>query len=323
MKRLGVFGFAVLAMLLSAPAWALSPRTFVSATRGADQGPCPVQWPCLTVNYAISQTASGGEVVVSDSGSYAPFTVSKAVTVEAAPGVYAGITVSSGDGITVNVGANDAVTLRGLTINGQGGNNGITLNSAAALHVEKCVITGMANDGILANDTFAYANPATGLVFVNDTIAMTNKYAGIEVDYGKASIDRVRLENNNETGLYVEGGTVSISNSVASGNISFVGETTFGIEAYSGPGFPSEVNVENCLIANNPGAGIISTAFPGGVSTVRVSNSTVTDNGIGLSNGLSGFGPIVFSATLLSRGNNTVQGNGAPTSGTIGSFSPL
>jgi hypothetical protein len=49
-----------------------------------------------------------------------------------------------------------------------------------------------------------------------------------------------------------------------------------------------------------------------GVATVRVSNSTVTDNQFGLSQ----TGP----AVLLSRGNNTVEGNGANTLGTIGSY---
>jgi hypothetical protein len=46
---------------------------------------------------------------------------------------------------------------------------------------------------------------------------------------------------------------------------------------------------------------------------LRVSNSTVTNNGTGLSQG----GP---GGVLLSRGNNTVEGNGTDTSRTIGSY---
>ena len=54
----------------------------------------------------------------------------------------------SGDGITINAGATDTVVLRGLTINGQGGANGITINNALTVHVENCVIANMGDKGI-------------------------------------------------------------------------------------------------------------------------------------------------------------------------------
>jgi hypothetical protein len=63
-----------------------------------------------------------------------------------------------------------------------------------------------------------------------------------------------------------------------------------------------ELNIENCLAANNNNG--IASVTDG--STVRVSNTTVTDNVTGLAAG---------NGMLLSRGNNTVQGNG-----THGSF---
>ena len=51
------------------------------------------------------------------------------------------------------------------------------------------------------------------------------------------------------------------------------------------------------------------------VRTDRVSNSTITNNTVGLAN--RGFGGL-----LLSRGNNTLEGNGSATAGTIGTFTP-
>jgi hypothetical protein len=66
-------------------------------------------------------------------------------------------------------------------------------------------------------------------------------------------------------------------------------------------------------VANNGLDGIASTSNANGVTTVRVSNSTVTGNSIGLHNTGS-------PAALLSRGNNTVEGNGMDTSGTIASY---
>ncbi len=61
------------------------------------------------------------------------------------------------------------------------------------------------------------------------------------------------------------------------------------------------MNVENCLVTNNGGTGIFSYQN-GGTTTVRVSNTTVTDNATGVAN---------FVGQILSRGNNTVEGNGA------------
>jgi hypothetical protein len=65
-------------------------------------------------------------------------------------------------------------------------------------------------------------------------------------------------------------------------------------------------------VANSTGVGIFVRALGGGSATVRLSNSTVTDNQIGLWEQSPGL--------LLSRGNNTVEGNGTNTMGTIGSY---
>jgi hypothetical protein len=46
--------------------------------------------------------------------------------------------------------------------------------------------------------------------------------------------------------------------------------------------------------------------------TARISNSVVSDNGTGLSQ--------LGTSMLLSRGNNTIEGNTTNTVGTIGSY---
>jgi hypothetical protein len=61
---------------------------------------------------------------------------------------------------------------------------------------------------------------------------------------------------------------------------------------------------------HNSNGGIEASGFSSGVATVRVSNSTVTDNDVGL----------FLGAVILSRGNNTVEGNMNNTVGTIGSY---
>src|SRR5262249_51445402 len=72
--------------------------------------------------------------------------------------------------------------------------------------------------------------------------------------------------------------------------------------------FTSEVTVEDCLITGN---GTGASASVNG--TLRIADSCVSDNGTGLAQ--SGGG------TLLSRVDNTVEGNTTDTSGTIGTFS--
>ena len=90
-------------------------RTFVSAQHGDDANACSPTSPCRTFAHALSLTAAGGEVIALDSGGYGAFTISQAVSIIAPQGVYAGITVFSGDGIGITAGGTDVVTLRGLS----------------------------------------------------------------------------------------------------------------------------------------------------------------------------------------------------------------
>ena len=90
--------------------------------------------------------------MVLDSAGYGPVTITQSVSTVAPAGIYAGISVFSGDGITVN-GSNIVVTLRGLIINGQGGDNGIVFTSGKRLIVDRCTISNMASDGILLKGT--------------------------------------------------------------------------------------------------------------------------------------------------------------------------
>src|SRR5262252_10201767 len=141
--RITAFLFAsFLVLMIMSSASAQVQRTFVSGL-GSDANPCSRTSPCRTFAQALAGTNSGGEVVVLDSGGFGPATITRAVTITAPAGVYAGITVFSGDGIDINAGHSDTVILRGLTINNEGGaGNGIVFASGARLQVESCVISG-------------------------------------------------------------------------------------------------------------------------------------------------------------------------------------
>jgi hypothetical protein len=319
-------------MALSASASLAQQRTFVSGT-GNDMNPCTRAAPCRTFTQAISQTSAGGEVVVLDSAGYGPFTITKAITINAPPGVYAGISVFSGDGIDINAGGTDFVILRGLTVNNQGSvESGIVFNSGARLHVENCIVNGFFQGGIgRFSSGIGFLGP--GRLEVIDSIMRAN-FVGIFVEpssgTAQAAIDHVRLEGNTSGLLATDGSQVTASNCIAADN-GGVGIAAFcdtagsvqlnldrcvmsnngtGMDADSAHAGAIQVNVESCVVSGNSTNGISATSESTGVTTVRVSNS---DNGTGLINHGS-------PALLLSRGNNTVEGNGTDTSGTIGSY---
>jgi len=143
----------VLGLFSATLAHAAVQRTFVAST-GADANTtfnCSIAKPCRGFAAAIGVTAAGGEVVVLDSAGYGPVTIDKSVSIIAPPGVYAGVTVFSGNGITVNA-PGATVALRGLSIIGQGGTIGVDYSGVnspgGALLVENCEIRGMSGVGI-------------------------------------------------------------------------------------------------------------------------------------------------------------------------------
>ena len=102
--------------LAAAPANAQATRTWVSGV-GDDANPCSRTAPCKTFAGAISKTAAGGEINCLDSAGFGAVTIVKAMTIQC-EGVIGGILASGQNGIIVNAGANDVVTLRGLDLLG-------------------------------------------------------------------------------------------------------------------------------------------------------------------------------------------------------------
>jgi hypothetical protein len=100
MKRIALLTAVALAVTIaSTDAYALSNRTFVSGN-GNDSNPCSIAAPCRSFAGAIAQTSPGGEIAVLDTAGYGAVTITKAVSIVNEEGVEAGITVTSGDGIT-------------------------------------------------------------------------------------------------------------------------------------------------------------------------------------------------------------------------------
>ena len=132
---------AALIVLIAASAGAAQ-RTFVSV-HGSDGNSCAALAPCRSFAVALANTDPNGELIVLDSGAYGRVTVTQSVTIEAPAGVFAGITVfATFNGIDVNA-PGKTVTLRGLSINGQGGDIGINVAAVAALRIDRCRVSNM------------------------------------------------------------------------------------------------------------------------------------------------------------------------------------
>jgi hypothetical protein len=271
-------------------------RTFVS-TSGADANACTLVAPCRGFARAITQTDAGGEIVVLDSGGYGIVTIDKNVSIVSPAGVYAGISVfAAQDGVTVIAPATKVV-LRGLTINGQGGDNGIRVQ-AGEVHVESIVISNMAAAGIRIS--------GGSTVRVSGTVARSNGY-GLWANplAGTASV-LVRdseFGNNATAGVAVQpdgAGTsalVTVERSSATKN-------GVGFSASATGGAAATMVVTQSVASENVGAGVAS-----GGATVFVRESASTRNAFGLFQ--AGVG------AMNACGANLLVANGATTSGTI------
>ena len=272
LRHLAVGGFV--AILLSIAPAAATQRAFVRSD-GIDSNPCTPQQPCRGFAAAILLTDPDGEVVVLDSAGYGAVTVTKGVSIIAPPGVYAGISAFPGqDGVTVNAGAGDKVVLRGLSINGQGGDRGISLQAAARVRIENCVISAMHLAGI--SDTAANAE-----LIVLDTVVRDNLGSGVTLfaDLGSLVLDHVRSEHNGGNGVSFTPGAGSPGALATIADSIFVHNDGDGIGTDSVSGATITLVVERSVMSSNGQNGFRAGTAVGGSGVVTVSRSAINDNG--------------------------------------------
>src|SRR5450432_4932972 len=111
---LAIFTTVFVAVLHVAPAQAQA-RVFVGA-QGSDGNPCTFVSPCRTFQHAHDIAPANGEIDVIDPAGYGALTITKAISIEGHG--FGGLTVASGDGVTIKAGANDKINLRGLLFEG-------------------------------------------------------------------------------------------------------------------------------------------------------------------------------------------------------------
>lgn len=285
----------------SGPAAAQATRTWVSGV-GDDANPCSRTAPCKTFPGALSKTAAGGVINALDPGGFGGVTITKAITLES-DGTVASVLVSGTNGIIVNAGPTDVVTLRGIKIVGLGtGIDGVKFIGGGGLIVERGVIENFSNNGINFAPT---ANAAT--LTVRDTMIRGNgatSGGGITVQPSgdgsvNAMLERVQLVSN-AYGLQVSGpASVNVRGSVASTNSGNGFTVIGGVNA-------AQLMLDNVIASENTLAGVLA---QGSAAVIRLSGSTLSGNAQGIQATTGG--------QVISFGDNRNSGNisnGAPTS---------
>ena len=283
---LNILGVFVVSIACGSMAQAQATRTWVSGV-GDDANPCSRTAPCKTFAGAISKTAACGEISALDPGGFGAVTITKSITING-DGTLAGILAASVNGVIINAGVNDIVTLRSISINGAcTGLSGIRILSAKHLHVENCTIYNFVNFGIEG------ANTVNALEMSIENVSIHNANIGIRqssLANNKASIDRVRV-NRGAFGIDALGGNATVSNSVVSHHNTLANHA--GITAEG----TSQVNVVNTQVTQNS---IGVQAFSNG-STLRFANSDIFNNTTGVN--------VVAGGICTRFSNSRVAGN--------------
>ena len=284
MSTLGVF---TVYLLFATPAQAqLFGRTYVSNSGSNASPSCGSTAPCKAISFAMTKTLAGGEVVVLDSGEFGPIgVITKSITIN---GDGSAATISASNGITINAGVNDVVTIRGVSINGvSGGATAIKYQSAKQVLIENCSISNVPFNLI----EVALSAPGN-LVVKNTTIQGLNNGSNIQNGIKQttadnaltASLEDVRIIGT-YNGLELVNGVVTISNSLVAQN------SNIGILAAGGT-----INVESSRVASNAVA--VQANFG---AVIRLSNAAILNNTTGIS--------ILAGGTVATFGNNKVAGN--------------
>ncbi len=284
----------VVSVMLTPPlASAAAQRTFVSSA-GVDNVNCSLASPCRAFAAAITATSAGGEVIVLDSAGYGPVTIAKSVSLIAPTGIYAGITVFSGNGITVNA-PGAIVVLRGLSINGQGGSNGVNVLQAARVRIESCVISNMAVDGVM------HSAPGAELM-VLDTIVRDNGGSGIGGDADAfVVLDHVRSEHNGTNGFYMASLTVGGEARAMISDSVFAFNGSNGVWFAATGGSRSEAHVTRSVMTENGGAGVKVSSNVASVIFADVTRNAIQRNN---GNGVTVVGP---GSTQVAVTENTIN----------------
>lgn len=286
--------------LFASAAYGQATRTWVSGV-GDDANPCSRTAPCKTFAGAISKTAAGGEIDVLDPSGFGALTITKSIHINGSASL-GGVLVSGTDGVVVNAGVNDVVSLKGLVIDGASNSSslrGIRLLSAKALTIEDCDIFGFGLRGISIEPTNNTNAPS---VFIRDTTVHSNLSNGIVIQNGggltpNVTMENVHVVNNVNFGISMTSSTsVTVRHSVLTNN------AAAGVRMDASTGL-SNLVMDDVLI----GGSSIGMDLAAGAPSATLSNCSLVDDTTGLQ---------IVGGSVVSFGNNRFvnTGGSGPTS---------
>jgi hypothetical protein len=289
MKRFQILALSLLLTLFATQMFAQATRTWVSGV-GDDANPCSRTAPCKTFAGAISKTAAGGEINAIDPGGFGTVTITKSITINGA-GTLASVLAAGTNGITVNAGLSDSVTLRELDINGAGtGLTGIRVLSAGRLTIENVHIQNLTTSAIALDLTTgvnltAYIKNVTAHYTGSHGISVTpNGSATARVDF-----DRVSVTHVGGNGIYLFGAGTTAS--IARSTFAFANGSGVAADFSAAADVFDSTSFRNANGLQSSNSGVI-----------RFWGSQVSSN---TSNGIN----ILSAGLVQSHGNNAVQGN--------------
>lgn len=260
-------------------------RSYISPS-GSDNRQCTRSQPCRTFDGALAKTDEGGEIMALETSTYDPTTITKSITLTAAPGADVVIRSTNGTAVTVNGLSGAIIVLRGLKLSGAGKNSnsvGVSLtqsNGGTSVLIENCVITDFAT-GINAINNDSARLGLTDTIIRNNNTGVITRFSGSETMGAFAF--RTRFEANTAGALTLGGKTFVVKECVAAANI-------IGFLAEQGGSFI----ISNSLITRNDAGVEIRTGH------LALASSVVSGNVTGMS----------VQGSVSSRGDNIFIDNG-------------
>jgi hypothetical protein len=244
-------------------------------------------------------------------------TITKSITIDGggSGGQVASILTSGGqNGIIINAGVADVITIRNISINGirgittgTGGLNGIRFLAGKALTVENVNISGFTNRGIDISVNNASGNPP--VITVINTTCNDNGDSGIRSTLTQRALVTIvnsRFQNNGSYGVFAGSFsrfTVNGSDASANGLVGFIAQASAGDVV---------MNLSNSLASSNSTA---TTAGGGGIQAGgSTANSVLRISGVVIASNFPNGMIVGSNGNIVSFGNNYNSGNGLPTS---------
>ena len=305
------FGLILIVCVPVKPVLAAQISSWVSAAVGNDGNNCSNAAPCRTFEHALGQTTAGGTISARDPGEYQDVIIDKSITIVNDSGgtVTTGGGVNSVSGklssIAVIAGANDVVTLRGLTLTniGDAQTVGVQIFNAQRVNIDNCAFLATTGAAILVTPN-TESQPITLSPNIDLNIqgaTIYNSASGIQATSVPSvsisiAIDGSHIKNNTGGGIKIDSsGGGPITAAISDSTISFNGGN--GLNAV-GSSANVMVNLLRDVIASN---GVVGVQANGATAAVLVNGTALLNNTAGATSAVNG-------GRILTYGNNTIAG---------------